>query len=69
MSVRFRLAELLKARGMSQRELARRSGVALTIISRMSKNHSKQVALASLERIAKVLKVEPGRLIARSRRA
>ena len=66
MPVRFRLSELLEAAGLSQRELARRSGVSLTIISRMANNHARQAALGTLERLAKVLQVEPGELIARS---
>lgn len=54
---------------MSQRELARRSRVSLTIISRMVHNHARQVSLTTLERIARVLDVEPGDLIKRTRRA
>jgi len=63
MPVRFRLAEILAKRGVSQRELGRESGVSLTIISRIANNHSRQVALSTLERLAETLRVEPGELI------
>ena len=67
MPVRFRLAALLKSAGMSQRELARESGVSLTIISRMFHNHAKQVSLATLDKVAGVLRVSPGDLIVREK--
>jgi len=67
MPVQFRLAEILEATGMSQRELARESGVSLTIISRIVNNHAKQVALSTLERLADALSVQPGDLIVKRR--
>ena len=68
MPVRFRLAAILKSLGISQRELARTSGVSLTIISRMVHNHARQVSLATLDKVAKALGVEPGELIVREPR-
>lgn len=52
---------------MSQRELARQSGVSLTIISRMVHNHAKQASLATLDKLAGALKVAPGDLIVREK--
>lgn len=65
-AVRFRLAELLNQHDpepMTQTELASRSGVSPTIINRMVKNHSGQVSLATLGKLAAVLGCEPGDLI------
>lgn len=67
MPVQFRLTEILESVGMSQRELARESGVSLTIVSRIANNHAKQVALATLERLADALGVQPGDLIVKRR--
>lgn len=64
---RFRLSEELEAREMSQSELARRSGVAFSTVSKMCRNVSAQVSLATLDAIAGVLEVEPGSLIERER--
>ncbi len=68
MAARFRLAELLTELGLSQRELAARSGVSPTTINRMANNLTGQVSLKTLDSIAKVLsdagpKVAPGDLI------
>ena len=65
MNVRFCLAELLAARGLSQRQLAIRSNVSPTIVQRIATNNAKQVALATLGKLADELGVEPGELIAR----
>jgi putative transcriptional regulator len=60
---RFRVHELLG--DLSQRELAKRSGVSPTTINRMCGNLTAQVSLATLDAIAEVLGVEPGELIER----
>lgn len=65
MPTRFRLLEVLAELGVSQRELARLSGISLTIISRIANNKAKQVALATLDKLAAALGVEPGDLIVR----
>ncbi len=71
MAARFRLDELLGEAGLSQRELAARSGVSPTIVNRISQNLAKQVALKTLDAIADVLsqtlgrRVGPGDLIER----
>lgn len=62
---RFRLLDVLEERQLSQRELARRSGVSPTTINRMCANLTAQVSLATLDALAKVLDVEPGELLER----
>ena len=47
--VRFRLDALLVESGLSQRELAARSGVSPTIINRMANNLAEQVALNCMQ--------------------
>lgn len=70
--VRFRLDALLVEAGISQRELAARSGVSPAIINRMVNNLAVQVALKTLDSISAALSdaigrtVEPGELIERS---
>jgi transcriptional regulator with XRE-family HTH domain len=68
MAARFRLAELLEKTGLSQRELAARSGVSPTTINRMCNNLTAQVSLRTLDSLAKALttagaKVRPADLI------
>ena len=65
MAARFRLAELIEAAGISQRELSRRSGVSPTTVNRMAANLTAQVSLATLDSLSAVLGVEPGDLIER----
>jgi DNA-binding Xre family transcriptional regulator len=62
----FRLAEVLERAGMSQSELARQSGLSLQTVNRLCTNRTSQVSLATLDKLAQALKVEPGDLIARS---
>lgn len=50
---------------MSQRELARRSGVTLVTINRMCANHTEGATLETLDKLAVALGVEPGELIVR----
>lgn len=64
---RFRLQELLDAQNppMSQRELARRSGVTGVTINAIANNRTTRVDLATLDAIADVLGVHPGDLLER----
>ena len=61
----FRLAELIEHYGISQAELARRSGVAIQTVNRLCTNRTARVDLATLDAIAAALGVEPGELIVR----
>ncbi len=68
MTTIFNLAELLRHRGMAQSELRRLSGVSQRTITRLYTNATAQVSLATLDKIATALKVEPGELIAREKK-
>ena len=63
--VRFRLQELIDAKGTSQSALSRDSGVSFTTISRMCRNVTAQVSLETLGRLARALgeDLDPGDLI------
>jgi putative transcriptional regulator len=63
MTTEFRLAEVLAQKGLSQSELARRSGVSLQTVNRLCMNRTAQVSLETLDRIASALKVKPGDLL------
>jgi transcriptional regulator with XRE-family HTH domain len=63
MTARFRLRELLEARGVSQSQLARDAGVSFATVNRLCTNATEQVSLATLDKIAGVLGVAPGDLI------
>ena len=66
MPTRFRLAELLEQRGVSQSDLARQSGVSFPTINRMCANLTAGVSLKTLDSIAAALGVEPCDLIVRT---
>jgi len=68
MPARFRLAELLEERGMSQSELARRSGITFATINAMTRNRTTGVQLDTLDKLARALGVEPGDLIERDKK-
>ena len=65
---RFCVGELLRARGMSQSDLARASGVSLFTVNAIANNRTVQVKLDTLEKLARVLGVEPGDLIERDKK-
>jgi DNA-binding Xre family transcriptional regulator len=62
---RFRLQEVIDAKGTSQSQLSRDSGVSFATISRMCRNVTAQVSLATLDKLASALHVEVGDLIQR----
>lgn len=69
MALRFRLDALLAESGISQRQLAIKSGVSPTAVNLMANNKMAQVAFHTLERLAKALstskrKVRPLELLA-----
>jgi transcriptional regulator with XRE-family HTH domain len=68
MTTLFRLREAIEAAGLNQSELARRSGVGLRTVARLCRNETAQVSLATLDKLARVLGVEPGELIARQKK-
>lgn len=65
MTTSFRLREVLAASGLTQKALAEQSGVSLPTISRLVRNETGQVSLETLDKLAAVLGVAPGDLIAK----
>jgi len=66
MPIYFRLRELRHALGLTQAELARRSGVRRATVSRVENDRVSAIDLNVLERLADVLGIEPGFLLSRS---
>lgn len=62
----LRIRELREANHWSQAELARRSSVAQSMISRLEAGKLQSVHLPTLERLAKALGCDPGYLIVKS---
>jgi putative transcriptional regulator len=62
---RFKLQEVLDSKGMSQSELSRTSGVSLVTVSRICRNVTRQVSLATLDKLAAALGVAMGELLER----
>jgi DNA-binding Xre family transcriptional regulator len=66
-TVRFRLREVLEEReqagdAMSQSELARRSGLSLSIVNAIVQHRQRQVSLETLNKLCTTLGVVPGDL-------
>lgn len=64
-ATRFRLSEILEQVGMTQTELARRSGVSQVTVNGLARNRTSRVDLATLDALSAVLGCEPGDLIER----
>lgn len=63
--VMLRLKELRKLAGLSQEALAAAVGVRQATISDLENDRSRRIELDLIDRLAKVLKVDPGELLAR----
>lgn len=61
----LRIKQLREVNGWSQAELARRSGVHQSVISRLESGQSQSVSLRNLEKLAGALECDPGYLIAK----
>lgn len=61
----LRIKRLREVNGWSQAELARRSGVHQSVISRLESGQSQSVSLKNLEKLAGALECDPGYLIAK----
>ena len=61
--IEVRTAELRAIRGWSQNELARRSGVAQSTISRIEAGDTSGVSLAIIEKLSRALGCDPSYLI------
>lgn len=65
--ITLRLHALRERRGLSQAELARRSGVSQATISRIEAGKTRGVDLDTLDRLARALGVSPRSLLASSK--
>lgn len=63
-ALRLQIRELRRARGLSQGELAERAGVGRVTVNRIESGRQRRVDLDVLEKLAAVLGVAPGLLIA-----
>ena len=61
--IEVRTVELRELKGWSQNELARRSGVAQSTISRMEAGDTSGVSLGVVEKLARALGCDPSYLI------
>ena len=64
--IALRLKELREVNGWSQAELARRSGVNQSVISRLESGDTRSVSFENLERLARSVGCDPGYLIVRT---
>lgn len=67
--LRVRIRELRQAAELSQESLGELAGVRQATISGLESGKAKRIDLLTLERLATALKVEPGDLIERVKRA
>lgn len=68
-AVRLRLAEILKKRKMTQRELAEKAGLTTQTISLMASGYPRQIRLETIDAICEALEIEVGDLIVREKPA
>ena len=64
-AARFRLAELLTEKDVTQAELVRRSGVSQVTVNSIANNRTTRVDLATLDALSRALGVAPGDLLER----
>ncbi|WP_199427103.1 helix-turn-helix domain-containing protein [Thermaerobacillus caldiproteolyticus] len=63
MPIKIKLKEILKARGISQRELARLTGLRPNTISHLCSDNVDRIYLSTLETVCKVLDIDIQKLI------
>jgi putative transcriptional regulator len=63
MSIKIKLKEILKERGISQRELARLTGLRPNTISHLCSDQVDKIYLPTLEKVCKVLDIDIQELI------
>ena len=66
MTIYLRLREFRLALGLTQAELASRARIRRATVSRLENAHSTAIDLEVLEKLADVLKVEPGFLLTKA---
>ncbi len=60
-----RLHDILTERGMSRREMARRSGLNVNTVCKLANDDNRMVDLTTLDKLCAVLQVEPGEVLVR----
>ncbi len=63
MSTRIKLRELAKQRGIGERRVAKKADLDLSVVQRIYQNPYANITLATLEKLARALDVEPGELL------
>jgi len=63
-AVRLRLGEILRERGMTQKQLAGISGLSENAVSKLT-GRPRQIRLDTIDRVCEVLEIQPGDLIIR----
>jgi putative transcriptional regulator len=62
-TIRIRLDELLKERGMTLTELSHRVGIAVVNLSILKNGHAKAIRFSTLTRLCDALNCQPGDLL------
>ena len=60
-----RLVDILRERGMSRQELARRSGLNVNTVCKLANDDHQMIDLRTLDRVCVVLQVQPGEVVVR----
>lgn len=63
MSIRIKLREIARMRGLGQSRLSRKADMDLHVIQRIYRDPYANITLMTLEKLARVLEVEPGVLL------
>lgn len=63
MTISYRLDELLKLRGLTAREVSKRTGIATSTLSAIRKNNAERIDRKTLNRLCEALRCTPGDLI------
>lgn len=66
MAIYLRLREFRRALGLTQSELAARAGIRRATVSRLENSRITSIDLSVLEKLANLLRVEPGFLLSRT---
>jgi DNA-binding Xre family transcriptional regulator len=59
-----KLVDILTERGMSRRELARRSRLNINTVCKLAKDDHRMIDRSTLDRVCTVLQITPGELLA-----
>jgi DNA-binding Xre family transcriptional regulator len=63
MAIQLKVKEIAQSKGLSQRQVYLRSGLDIKIVQRVMRNPHENITLATLDRLAVALEVDPCELI------